>query len=312
MTWRDVVSEEYKFVIEPHLLMHLEAWVASAGGREVSGVGTLNQYPEEKKFGLDRVWLMASGSSSYTEIPGAKMAQLIQEGVRPDQIKVWWHRHPVGNGITGPHNWSGTDNNTIREEPFGIDPSMVKWLVSVVRTPYGWVARYDNHEKKLTIHMKVDCGIEREEYISVKEMADAYREPPPMTSQPSFAPSRPTKFGPWKKHAEKKAQERLNLKQPQPIPHRRYDEREPRRYSGKGLEEGVYERARDALMYDAPEFVAYEFGITIFDMKRAGLLSQDELVEVERRIQENVSDGTPSYMMMIRAWETFDGQDATA
>ncbi len=65
-------------------------------------------------------------------------------------------RHPLGNGIPGHHNWSGTDENTARNEPLGSTPEWVKWSISIVRTPHGWVGRYDTYGAKgATVHIEV-------------------------------------------------------------------------------------------------------------------------------------------------------------
>ena len=97
--------------------------------------------------------LLAVGSEVWTEIPA-------EEGSKPreGEWRVWFHRHPVGNGKPGPHNWSGTDQQTITTEPLGTIPELVGWSVSIVRTPLGWVGRIDNHITKQTKHLPVLIG----------------------------------------------------------------------------------------------------------------------------------------------------------
>ena len=63
--------------------------------------------------------------------------------------------HPLGNGIPGPHNWSGTDEHTCTKEPLGGSPDLIGWSVALVRTPGGWVGRIDNHKTKQTRHLEV-------------------------------------------------------------------------------------------------------------------------------------------------------------
>jgi hypothetical protein len=57
--------------------------------------------------------------------------------------------------VPGPHCWSGTDENTIRYTPLGGIPELVKWSISIVRTPGGWVGRLDDHINDETVHMPV-------------------------------------------------------------------------------------------------------------------------------------------------------------
>jgi hypothetical protein len=311
MSWSDRVTDEFKFIITPNLLMHLETWVASANGREVSGVGTVEINSEDKTFTLKKVWLMASGSSSYTEIPGERMVELLKQGVKPNEIKVWWHRHPVGNGVTGSHNWSGTDNNTIRNEPFGIDPSMVKWLLSIVRTPLGWVARHDNHETKTTIHFPVDCGINREEYVAVESVV---RQPAPVEQAPrqrTSVPLRPRRVRYQDSSAvtetaldvvhSKRVFKDLGMK-----PARELFADHARKNNTEQL---LIDKIADELQFDRAEFVAYDNGMSVHDLMRLGLLSKDEVEEVERRVQRCVDNDVATYIALVRNWEDYDGQD---
>ncbi|MGD0002834.1 MAG: hypothetical protein ABSE06_01250 [Anaerolineaceae bacterium] len=119
---------------------------------EFSGFGFCNVIGEDIIV-YDFV-LLHVGSPGYTEIPPQKVLALLD---RPDakNMKVWLHRHPVGNGIPGPHNWSGTDEHTCTKEPLGGVPEMVKWSVAVVITPRGWVGRIDNHLTHKTLHLPV-------------------------------------------------------------------------------------------------------------------------------------------------------------
>jgi hypothetical protein len=68
-------------------------------------------------------------------------------------------KHPIGNGVPGPQNWSGTDNATIELAPLGGIPELVRWSVSMVLTPGGWVGRIDNHLTHKTEHLEVSPNI---------------------------------------------------------------------------------------------------------------------------------------------------------
>jgi hypothetical protein len=339
MTWTDLSDDAMAFVIPDNLLIHLESWIASAGGREVSGVGIMEVNAEAKTFTLKKVWLMAAGSVAYTEIPGEQMQKLIKEGVRPDQLKVWWHRHPVGNGIPGPHNWSGTDNNTIREEPFGIDPSMVGWLLSIVRTPRGWVGRYDSHENKQTIHMEVKTGVSQESLEAVAKIIErqvqaetraAMQKPSgthgsvPRKSATYVHPGpEKTKKGDgaaaYRRHAvnlqtahkdqanRKAAVEQLELQ------HGGFGTDGIHKTSpveealqSVGWDRLFYMEVERALRFEAPEFVAFDHSITINEMHAVGLLTQSEVETVLDRIQIKVDMEDPQYLRLIAAWEITD------
>ena len=142
-----------KIVFKPEIMLELETIATQAGGLEFSGFGYI-EAKDDDLYVYD-FELMHIGSSGSTEI-GAK--DLIDLQDRPDakNMKLWVHRHPLGSGIPGPSCWSGTDNKTIKEEPLGGIPALVKWSCSVVRTPLGWVGRIDNHVTNYIEHVEVE------------------------------------------------------------------------------------------------------------------------------------------------------------
>lgn len=308
MSWEDIKSPQMKFIIPDSLLIHLETWVASAEGREVSGVGTIEMNKEDATITLKRAWLMAAGSSVYTEIPAERMAGIIKEGVRPDLIKVWWHRHPVGNGIPGPHNWSGRDNKTIREEPFGIEPDMVQWLVSIVRTPYGWVGRYDDHIKKQTIHMEVKTRVTREQYEAVGKIIgiDIQKAAP---AKPQLKVDRKApKVGHQKKLFTDHAKKIVNHKTrnyPGGFGRDGFSQRSgiEERLALAGWDRPTYQQVFEDLKYELAEFVAYDNAVTVDEMRIVGLLSQSEYDEVQRRIQIRIDAGDHQYLQLVANWD---------
>jgi len=143
----------------------LESWCATAEGKEVSGLGTCVY--KEGYFYVDHVWLLDVGSVGFTEIDPALIMKIHQSEVNPSEIKLWWHRHPVGNGKPGPHNWSGTDEATCINEPLGSSPQVVGWSVAIVRTPFGWVGRVDHHLKKKTVHLEVVQPLGPEDHAKI-------------------------------------------------------------------------------------------------------------------------------------------------
>jgi len=142
-----------KIVISDAILLRMETWCATAGGREVSGLGTVEV--RDADIHVTGIYLLDMGSAMLTDIPPERIAAIYQRGVLPDKLKLWWHPHPLGNGIPGPHNWSALDDSTILDAPLGSSPALVKWSVSIVRTPLGWVGRVDHYTKKKTSHLEV-------------------------------------------------------------------------------------------------------------------------------------------------------------
>lgn len=143
---------EFKLRMTSKIALRLETAVTETRGLEFSGLGFIKQ----EKGGLciyDAVVLNV-GSEGYTEIDPKKIMPLLD---REDakNIKCWFHRHPIGNGIPGKNNWSAMDEATIQEAPLGGIPQIVGWSVSIVRTPRGWVGRVDNHIERTTVHVPV-------------------------------------------------------------------------------------------------------------------------------------------------------------
>lgn len=319
--WRSMVSHETKLLIPDRVLLHLESWVASAGNREVSGVGILDREPEKKRFVLKKVWLLAAGSQSYTEIPGATMAKLVSEGVKPSEIKAWWHRHPMGDGKPGSHNWSGTDVNTIRKEPFGIEPDMVGWLISVVRTPRGWVARFDNHKEKYTIHMPVKTSVNGKSMNAVAHMIGQLEEQENKVAMAAAARITKAKGKPsweedWYMDATGDAAKPHPSRQ-NPGFWDRLQEKFPGRFGleGESLDAGLVEVHWDKKTYKAvesdlqrelPEFVAHQNQVTLAEMYKIGLITREQAQDTHKRIQEGVDSDDYTYVKLVSNWDLED------
>jgi hypothetical protein len=145
----------------PDVALQLETIAVQTNGLEFSGFGFVEIDKETNTFYVYKFILLDVGSTGWTEIPSRKMLELME---LPDynHMKLWLHRHPVGTGIPGPHNWSKTDERTCRFEPLGAPFGMqdsVKWALAAVRTPRGWVGRYDTFGPKgKTVHMEVVPG----------------------------------------------------------------------------------------------------------------------------------------------------------
>ena len=142
-----------KIILTSECEIKLATACAAAWGMEMSGFGFCTR--EGNQITIYDFVLLDVGSSGFTEIPTGKLLEIMQRKDHKN-MKVWGHVHPLGSGIPGPHNWSGTDNHTIQHEPLGGIPELVKWSVSVVLTPRGWVGRVDNHLSGKTIHCEVE------------------------------------------------------------------------------------------------------------------------------------------------------------
>lgn len=141
-----------KIIIKPEVMYRLMAYAAITRD-EYSGFGFCER--QEGNIIVYDFVLLDVGDPVYTEIDPARVLPLLS---RPDRknMKVWLHRHPVGNGIPGPHNWSGRDELTIQREPLGSTREAANWSVSIVLTPGGFVGRVDNYVKGITQHLEVE------------------------------------------------------------------------------------------------------------------------------------------------------------
>jgi hypothetical protein len=172
MTWTDPNS--FRIDISFTAYRKMMAAIATTG-KEVSGFGTVKVYeryqeipwktlrriPKQGNYGIafrvEDVWLLDHGSYAETEIDDAKAAQFysqrMNEGYRPENFKLWWHRHPLAQG------WSATDEHCIRNTPMGnsIAPKATGWLISLVWcTRTGWNGRFDQiADPGFTIHVPV-------------------------------------------------------------------------------------------------------------------------------------------------------------
>jgi len=139
-----------KLSLSPSAAIELETIANQTRGHEFSGIGRLSK--NGSGLVVEDIVLLDVGSAGFTEITPDDLYEVSQmEG----DWRVWFHRHPVGDGIPGGHNWSFTDETTIQTSPLGGIPQAIKWSVSIVRTPGGWVGRVDNHITGKTAHLPV-------------------------------------------------------------------------------------------------------------------------------------------------------------
>jgi hypothetical protein len=129
-------------------LLILETMCATAQAWELAGFATVDY--RKPLFVVRYAFLLSAGDPQN---PSSDSIASIASHVGGEaNLRVWWHRHSIGDGRPGPHNWSASDEEFIARPPI---PSLNQWLISVVRTPLGWVGRLDDYRSKVTIHMPV-------------------------------------------------------------------------------------------------------------------------------------------------------------
>lgn len=161
-----------KITLAPDVALTLETIVTESRRHEFSGFGFTDIRPGGDLYVYD-FKLLHVGSEGLTIIQPEQIIELME---RPDanNMRLWTHRHPLGNGIPGWHNWSGTDNATIAENPLGGIPELVKWSASIVRTLGGWVGRIDNHITKKTVHVEVYPRVQPEIFSQTQHLLGEY------------------------------------------------------------------------------------------------------------------------------------------
>jgi hypothetical protein len=282
------IDEEVRIIIPMVELMKLETWCASAGGKEVSGVGTLKF--EKGKFYVNEVFLCAGGSEVYTQIEPEHIMEVVKQGVDPSAIKLWWHRHPMGNGLPGPQCWSGTDQNTITTAPLGSSPDMVEWSVSIVRTPYGWVGRMDDYRKKHTLHTNVAQVFTPAEHAHLKKVITA-RTAHHAGSQQSrggasdigtIPDKKPSKVHSYAREVEAWLHGR---KRPgrNPRDTNKYRKKMMRQFD---VDDEMYDDMLDQIEAKRlPEHVSEEYGLDVFAFRELGIIDEDQLNSALDRIE---------------------------
>src|SRR5665648_45589 len=85
---------------------------------EFSGFGWCEVMKEENGIFVYDFEVLDVGTFVTTTIDPERMLPLMEREDR-SKMKVWAHRHPMGNGVPGRHNWSSTDEFAIRNNPLG-------------------------------------------------------------------------------------------------------------------------------------------------------------------------------------------------
>ena len=170
-----------KIIFTPEVYVELQAVAEMVRGREFSGYGFVNAIKKDgdMDFEVYDFVLLDVGNPGYTEFSSEKILEVMKRE-DADKMKLWIHRHPVGNGVPGPQNWSKTDHDTCTLEPLGCpDPRLVRWALAAVLTPHGWVGRMDmfpGEEVKtehIPVHVKIDQEILNTAARLLQEQEDA-------------------------------------------------------------------------------------------------------------------------------------------
>ena len=157
-----------------NIVAQLEAVRSAVHPHEFSGFGFVEPGTDangETNFMISKWFLLDVGSAVLTTI---SIPDQIRLKDHPDIkfMRCWIHAHPVGNGNPGPHCWSGTDENAIATSPMGTVPALMDWMISIVRTPGGWVGRFDNPGKN-TYHLEVVPSF-RNDILTARDLVRAY------------------------------------------------------------------------------------------------------------------------------------------
>ena len=174
-----VNHEKASIRLSQNVYTRLEAARSQTGPLEFSGLGfvTVQTVHHETLYAVYDVVLLNVGSPGFTEIQAEDILPLLDRN-DASNMKLWVHRHPIGNSTPGPHNWSTTDNQTIEEEPLGGIPELVKWSLSIVRTPEAWVGRLDRYlpEGIQTTHIPVFVDVDPNWTRQVQNLRKQYED----------------------------------------------------------------------------------------------------------------------------------------
>lgn len=280
-----VSTDAMRLVVPDHIMLKLETWCATAEGMEISGLGTIRR--EGSDFIVSEVYLLDVGSSTFTQIDPKNIMEILKQGVDPGDLKLWFHRHPVGNGVPGQHNWSGTDEKTIQETPLGVSREMVKWSISAVRTPRGWVARIDHYELCKTGHITVSQPLSPEDHDAVhrarpKSMA---RELGLYRSWTQTGGTLPHGVLPTTPRVVKMVSGKKGKKGRHKIP--KWNRALRDRLLEVHLDSATWTEMAQAIRGGRPPgWVSQRFGIDLYSMAYIGLISTDEADAEMERIAE--------------------------
>jgi hypothetical protein len=153
-----------KIILTPDVFLRLAIIEELTEGREFSGYGFIEIEKDDgvPNFRVYDIELLDVGTQGFTEF-GSSAILNVMKRKDASNMKLWFHKHPLGTGKPGAHNWSKIDNDTCTNQPLGCpDPDRVRWALAMVLTPGGWVGRVDRiaGRKCRTQHIQVDVEID--------------------------------------------------------------------------------------------------------------------------------------------------------
>jgi len=155
-----------KIILSPEVSINLEALIGQLGEQEFSGVGFCEIIDGD--FYCYEILLLDVGTKGYTEISSELLMETLENRQDKNNARLWFHRHPI-------EGWSTTDLNTIMTGPLGGIPEIVKWSVSIVRTPSKWIGRVDNHLAKSHVVVEVEPNINPKLMAHTDELLTEYK-----------------------------------------------------------------------------------------------------------------------------------------
>lgn len=172
------------------IVAEFEAARAAVYPNEVSGLGFVRhgKVRDGYRFLVYDWTFLDVGTYDFTVISSEQVLGL-RDHPQVNDLRIWLHSHPVGNGIPGLHNWSQTDQDTIMTHPLGGPPELIKWSLSAVRTPKGWAGRLDNYVRGITDHLEVKPDL-MPIVTTAKEIKDKHYEKHTNYSRETFGPVR--------------------------------------------------------------------------------------------------------------------------
>jgi hypothetical protein len=153
-----------KIILTPDVFLRLAIIEELTEGREFSGYGFIEIEENDgvPDFRVYDIELLDVGTQGFTEFGSSAILQVMKRE-DANNMKLWFHKHPLGNGKPGAHNWSKIDNDTCTNQPLGCpDPDRVRWALAMVLTPGGWVGRVDRFagRKCRSQHIQVDVELD--------------------------------------------------------------------------------------------------------------------------------------------------------
>jgi hypothetical protein len=126
-------------ILERDTQILLTAWSIASAGHEFSGLADVRRDNED--LVVSNAHVGDVGSWGMTDL----MPDWIRSLPTSENRRVWFHRHPI-------YGWSGTDLAAINMNPCGAIPEILKWGVSIVLTPRGWIGRVDFYGERRSSH----------------------------------------------------------------------------------------------------------------------------------------------------------------